>query len=113
MPAACCSTPVYADAKQLVIKVLIDFSAVRVLSLKCAEAQGVGTTTGATKMSESQDRILRKPEVRKLTGLSGTTLWRRERAGDFPKSVRLSPNAIGWRRSEVEAWMASLRPAGQ
>ena len=32
--------------------------------------------------------------------------------GEFPKPIRLSPNRIAWRFSEVEAWKAS-RPSSQ
>ena len=34
-------------------------------------------------------RIMRIPEVVKLTGLSKTTIWRRVRSGDFPLPVKL------------------------
>ena len=37
--------------------------------------------------------------------LSRTQLWRLVRAGEFPKPVRLSKNAVAWRRDEVEAWV--------
>jgi prophage regulatory protein len=46
-----------------------------------------------------------------LTGLSGVTIWRRMKAGDFPLSLQLTPNKIGWFLDEVEAWMES-RPRG-
>ena len=34
------------------------------------------------------DRILRIPEVVRITGLSKTTIWRRVKSGDFPAPVR-------------------------
>ncbi len=55
--------------------------------------------------------ILRFPEVARRTGLSRTTIWRRERAGDFPRRVRLAPNSTGWIEAEVEQWIES-RPRG-
>lgn len=52
------------------------------------------------------DRFLREREVSLITGLSRSTRWRLERAGQFPKKRQLSPNAIGWLESEIRAWMA-------
>lgn len=57
-------------------------------------------------------RILRLPEVTERTGLSRTTIWRKERDGDFPQRVRLSANSVGWREAEVEAWIESRPRAG-
>lgn len=53
------------------------------------------------------DRILRWPEVRTATGLSRTTVWRLERAGEFPSPVKITQHAIGWRATDVHAWLAS------
>lgn len=52
-------------------------------------------------------RLLRVDDVCELTGLSRTTIWRRERKGDFPGRVRLGPNSVGWRAGEVEEWIES------
>ena len=51
------------------------------------------------------DRFLRLAEVRNLTGLSATTLWRLEQTGDFPKRCRLGPNCVGWRLTELSDWI--------
>ena len=56
------------------------------------------------------NRILRTPEVVRVTGLSKTTIWRRVRSGDFPAPVKLgSPDSrsIGWRQEEIEKWIES------
>ena len=54
-----------------------------------------------------QDRFIREPEVKRLTGLSRTTRWRLERKGEFPQRRQLSENAIGWLHGEVRVWIAS------
>jgi len=51
------------------------------------------------------NRFMRKPEVRKVTGLSDTTIWRMERRGEFPRRRRLSQKAVGWLSDEVFSWM--------
>ncbi len=56
-------------------------------------------------------RVIRQNEAIRVTGLSRTTLWRLERAGQFPPRRRLGRNSIGWLQGEIEAWMKS-RPRG-
>ncbi len=51
-------------------------------------------------------RVLRYPEVVARTGLSRTSIWRREHEGNFPPRRDLGPNAVGWLQSEVEDWIA-------
>ena len=63
---------------------------------------------------DSSTVILRTPAVLALIGLSRTSLWRRVRAGDFPAPVRLGGDgsrAVGWRRADVERWLAALPKA--
>ena len=57
-----------------------------------------------------EDRLLPWKKVRDLTGLSRTTAWRRQKAGDFPPPVVISPGRVGWRESEISAWKASRAP---
>jgi predicted DNA-binding transcriptional regulator AlpA len=56
------------------------------------------------------DRLLPWKTVKDLTGLSRTTAWRLQKAGDFPVPVSISPGRVGWRESEVAAWSASRTP---
>ena len=53
------------------------------------------------------DRFLRWPEVRNLTGLSRSSIWRLMRNGRFPKSKLIGLRSTGWMQSEVEQWMAN------
>ena len=56
------------------------------------------------------EQILRLAEVLAMTGLSRSSLYRRINSGDFPAPIRLGgadSRAVGWRRSEVEAWIKS------
>ena len=64
--------------------------------------------------NDSLPAILRTRAVVALIGLSRTSLWRRVRAGDFPAPVRLGgegSRAVGWRRADVERWLAALPKA--
>ncbi len=51
------------------------------------------------------DKILRLPELVRITGLSASTIWRREKEGSFPRRRKISVRAVGWLDSEIEAWM--------
>ena len=57
------------------------------------------------------DEIIRRPELRRRTGLSDATTYRLIRQGKFPAPVVLAQNARGWRASQVKAWQESLQPA--
>ncbi len=51
-------------------------------------------------------RLLREPEIVSRSGLSRTTIWRKEKAGTFPKRIRISENAVAWSSEKFELWMA-------
>jgi prophage regulatory protein len=48
--------------------------------------------------------IWREPKVEEETGLSKSTRWRMEKAGDFPKKIQLGPRSVGWRAEEIIQW---------
>lgn len=56
----------------------------------------------------SKDRIIRKPELLEMVGVSHPTVWRWEKAGKFPKRVSLGPNSSGWLESEINQWFENL-----
>lgn len=52
-------------------------------------------------------RILRRPEVENRTGLSRSTIYAMMADGTFPKPIRLGKRAVGWRDSDIAAWLDS------
>jgi prophage regulatory protein len=50
--------------------------------------------------------FLRLPDVKRLTGLSKSTLYALIRAQNFPAPVQLAPRTVAWVRSEVKEWAA-------
>ena len=52
-------------------------------------------------------RLLRLKDVLKLTGLSATTIWRKENSGIFPARVKLGGNSVAWLEAEVFDWINS------
>ena len=55
------------------------------------------------------NRFVRPNELRHIIGLSRTSIWRLERAGQFPARRQISPGAVGYLMSDIEAFMASRR----
>jgi len=54
---------------------------------------------------KSRIRIIRKPIVLEMVGVSDVTIWRWERDGKFPKRLQLGSNSCGWLESEVVEWL--------
>lgn len=55
--------------------------------------------------AQKRERILRKPELLHMIGLSDPTIWRMEKKGEFPARIRLGGNSCGWLESEVNDWL--------
>lgn len=53
------------------------------------------------------DNLLRIPEVRRRTGLSRATIYRRGEEKTFPTKVRLGPKCVAWYESDVDAFVAN------
>ena len=53
------------------------------------------------------DRLLRRREVERVTGLARSTIYRYMREGDFPRPVRVGPAAVRWRQSDLVRWLES------
>ncbi len=55
-----------------------------------------------------QHRILKQPEVTKVTSLSRATLYRMVKDGSFPKPVNLGKRAVGWSNLAVDQWLSEI-----
>ena len=53
------------------------------------------------------DRLLRLPEVERLTGMSRSTIYDRIRKERFPHTVEMKGNIAAWRESDLRRWLAS------
>ena len=51
--------------------------------------------------------IERLPTVKERTGLSRSTLYKMMSEKKFPAHIRLGERAIGWRSTDIDAWIAS------
>jgi prophage regulatory protein len=54
-----------------------------------------------------QQRFIRLPEVKSLTGLSRSTIYSLVGNSTFPRQVSIGGGrAIGWLESEIQVWIA-------
>jgi prophage regulatory protein len=51
--------------------------------------------------------LLRISEVRRLTGLSDSAIYRAAQRGTFPRPLKLSERSSAWVESEVRGWIAA------
>lgn len=57
------------------------------------------------------DKLLRRPEVLRKTGIGGTsTLYDWMAHGTFPRPVKIGARAVAWRESDVDAWIEMRQP---
>lgn len=54
-----------------------------------------------------EDRYVREDECLRITGLSRSTRHRGMKNGTFPQTYAISPQARGWKLSELMLWMNS------
>lgn len=61
------------------------------------------------------DRILRRPEVETRTGASRSTIYEWMKLNTFPRPVALGNRMVGWRESDIDAWIAAraVKPANR
>tara|TARA_R110002020_G_scaffold274675_1_gene489830 strand:+ start:1173 stop:1415 length:243 start_codon:yes stop_codon:yes gene_type:complete len=58
---------------------------------------------------EPMEKILfTTKEVMSMTGLSRTSLYRYMDADSFPKSIKVGPNRIAWRRKDIDKWLNQM-----
>lgn len=71
--------------------------------------QTLGKPTRAVRAnSPDVTRILRRPDVERMTGLPRSTLYDKVAKGEFPRPIKLGAKAVGWRESVVNDWIDSL-----
>jgi len=55
-------------------------------------------------MSHYRCEFVRLPQVKEMTCLSKSSIYRLMDAGDFPKQILLGARSVVWVRSQVEDW---------
>ena len=56
-----------------------------------------------------EERIMRRPEIERVTGLSRSAIYAGMQQNRFPKPIKLGPRAVGWIESDIKAWIEEAR----
>src|SRR5689334_12581733 len=54
----------------------------------------------------SADRLIKLPDVERLTGLRRSAIYERIQRGSFPRSVKVGKRSSTWSEAAVQAWIA-------
>lgn len=73
-------------------------------ALTLLRADSTLLVTHTTK--RAPDRLLRLPEVERLTGLRRSAIYEQMQRGVFPRSVKAGPRIATWPESAVQSWIA-------
>lgn len=58
-------------------------------------------------------RLLRRPTVQEITGLSRSSIYAKMADGTFPRPVQIGARAVAWKESDILKWMQQLPEAGE
>ena len=67
---------------------------------------------GSGPAPDRHDRLLRLPEVQRLTGLGRSVIYQQMRDGIFPRSIKVGPRAASWSEAAVHGWIQQRLAAG-
>lgn len=59
----------------------------------------------ANTTSNTPNRFIKLPEVKRLTSLSTSEIYRRLEAKAFPLQIRLGAKSVAWIESEIHEWI--------
>lgn len=54
----------------------------------------------------SSDRLIKLPDVERLTGLRRSAIYERIQRGAFPRSVKVGKRSATWSEAAIQAWIA-------
>ena len=63
--------------------------------------------------NQETNRIIKEKEAINLIGLSKTTIWRLQKLGKFPASIKLSSRAKGYILADILAWLEDKKAGVQ
>ena len=63
----------------------------------------------ANPQTQTIDRIMSAEERRQLVPFSDMHIWRLEKAGKFPRRIKLGKHRVGWSQAEILAWIEARK----
>lgn len=67
--------------------------------LSSVEQRSIGSLT-------APDRLIKLPDVERLTGLRRSAIYERIQRGAFPRSVKIGKRSATWSEAAIQAWIA-------
>ena len=55
-----------------------------------------------------ETKLLRLPQVMEITSLSKSSIYRYEKAVNFPKRLSLGSNCVVWKSNDINKWISNL-----
>lgn len=52
-----------------------------------------------------QEKILKISDLKSITGLSRSSIYRASADGSFPRPIKLGQRSSGWLKSEIDDWL--------
>lgn len=65
-----------------------------------------GDASGTLSSIGEEDRLMRLPEVLRLTGMCRSALYDQMSRGQFPRSIKIGPRAASWSARAVRNWIS-------
>ena len=53
------------------------------------------------------EKLFRRKEVERITGLTRSTIYAKMDKNEFPKPVRVGKRAVAWKESDIDKWIKS------
>jgi len=53
---------------------------------------------------QSDIRFLRLPDVKVITGLSRSMIYKKISENDFPKQINVGSNSVAWVKKDIDDW---------
>ena len=72
-----------------------------------SEPSDVGADAGRFLRGEA--RVIGSAELRQLVPFSDSYFWRLEKAGQFPRRIKIGQHRVGWALNEIVAWIEARK----
>jgi prophage regulatory protein len=103
----------YAGNRQVGQQTSVETESIELAAQLMRQALSLLDGTGALPRRSAEpagvvedDRLIRLPEVLRLTGMCRSALYNQMALGQFPRSIKIGPRATSWSVKEVRVWIA-------
>ena len=55
------------------------------------------------------DKLIRRPEVQAMTGMSRAAIYQKMATGQFPRPINIGRRAVAWPLSVIDEWIEARK----